>query len=488
MSVGAEPISPPARVLARRRSAWRSRWQGSGATYALLCADASAFLLASFTAGLTFDAAALRAAPLFVIVALTCVAAAGLNGAKAVRVDQSTVDEIGPVFLAVTAASWLSYLLLTQLPLTPLDTRAMVVLWLVGIVFVLMGRVTVRSLSRHLTWFAQKTIVVGGGEIGQLIARKLLHHPEYGLSLVGIVDQRPRDQRADLDELTLLGTPEELPELIERFGVRRVIIAFSNDREDQKVNLVRQILPLGVSVEIVARLFEVVSPNAVLDHVEGIPIVSLPARQSSLPYRVVKRGIDVVGAALALTAVLPVFVLIAWMIKRDSAGPVFFRQTRYGAGMREFTSLKFRTMKVNTSSQQHREYIQAAMREIISPEAAGLFKLAHEDAVTSVGRWLRRTSLDELPQLINVLRGDMSLVGPRPCIPYEVEHFSAHHFERFSVPGGLTGLWQVTARGHATFREALEMDVAYARSCSLGLDLRLLLMTPAHVLKSSGTQ
>jgi exopolysaccharide biosynthesis polyprenyl glycosylphosphotransferase len=487
MSVVAEAIPPPARVLARR-SALQLRWQRSGASYALVAADFSAFLLASLMTGLTVDAAVLRAAPLFVIVALTCAAAAGLNGAKAVRVEQSTVDEIGSVFLSITAASWLTFLLLEQLPVRSVDTQAMVVLWLVGIAFVVTARATVRNLSRRLMWFSQKTIVVGAGEIGQLIARKLRHHPEYGLSLLGVVDQWPRDQRPDLDELRVLGALEDLPHLVERLGVRRVIIAFSNDREDQKVDVVRRLVPLGVNVEIVSRLFEVVSPNAVLDRIEGIPIVSLPARQSSLLYRIVKRSIDIVGAAVALAALSPLFVLVAWRIKRDSAGPVFFKQTRYGAGMREFTSLKFRTMKVNTSSKEHREYIRAAMREVISPEARGLFKLTHEDAVTSVGRWLRRTSVDELPQLINVLRGDMSLVGPRPCIPYEVEHFSAHHFERFSVPGGLTGLWQVTARGHASFREALEMDVAYARSCSLGLDLRLLLMTPANVLKGSATQ
>jgi exopolysaccharide biosynthesis polyprenyl glycosylphosphotransferase len=486
--VVAEASSPPARTLIRGRSGMQSRRQRSGASYALLAADASALLLASLFTGLTFDAAALRAAPLFLIVALTCAGASGLNGAKAARVDQSTVDEIGSVFLIVTTASWLFLLLVNYLPLAPVDTTAIVVLWLVGIVFVLTGRGSVRSLSRRMTWFSQKTIVVGAGEVGQLIARKLRHHPEYGLSLVGIVDQWPRDQRADLDQLTLLGPLGDLPDLIERFGVRRVIIAFSNEREDETVNIVRRLVPLGIRVEIVARLFEVISPSAVLDHIEGIPVVSVPGRQSSLAYRIVKRGIDIVGAALALTALSPLFIFVAWKIKRDSVGPVFFRQTRYGAGMREFTSLKFRTMKIDTSPEQHREYIRAAMHGIISPEAQGLFKPAHEDAVTSVGRWLRRTSLDELPQLINVLRGEMSLVGPRPCIPYEIEHFAAHHFERFSVPGGLTGLWQVTARGHATFREALEMDVAYARCCSLGLDLRLILMTPARVLRSSGTQ
>jgi lipopolysaccharide/colanic/teichoic acid biosynthesis glycosyltransferase len=122
-----------------------------------------------------------------------------------------------------------------------------------------------------------------------------------------------------------------------------------------------------------------------------------------------------------------------------------------------------------------------------TPEGNGLFKLERDDAITPFGHFLRKTSLDELPNFFNVLRGDMSLVGPRPCLQYETEHFQQHHFERFLVPAGITGLWQVTARAHATFGEALDMDVSYARNWSLGLDLWLLLRTPMHVLRRKGT-
>src|SRR5205814_9798595 len=122
------------------------------------------------------------------------------------------------------------------------------------------------------------------------------------------------------------------------------------------------------------------------------------------------------------------------------------------------------------------------------PQSNGLFKLEREGEITRVGRWLRKTSLDELPQLINVLRSHMSLVGPRPCLRYETEFFSPHHFERFLVPGGLTGLWQVAARGRSTFGEALEMDVAYVRSWTLGLDMLLLLKTPLQLLRGGATR
>ena len=180
----------------------------------------------------------------------------------------------------------------------------------------------------------------------------------------------------------------------------------------------------------------------------------------------------------------PAMVAIAIAIKRDSPGPVLFRQTRLGESMREFTHLKFRTMRIGTPEERHREYVGATMSSSASPEATGLYKLDRADEVTRVGRWLRRTSLDELPQLLNVIRGDLSLVGPRPCIPYEVEFFEMHHFDRFLVPAGITGLWQVTARARSTFGEALDLDVAYVRSYSLWLDVQLILRTPSSSFAS----
>jgi lipopolysaccharide/colanic/teichoic acid biosynthesis glycosyltransferase len=219
-----------------------------------------------------------------------------------------------------------------------------------------------------------------------------------------------------------------------------------------------------------------------------LPLIGLPSPKL-LPFsRTIKRTIDVVGSATLLALTAPLFVVAAWCIRRESSGPVFFRQERLGLGMQPFTALKFRTMKVDTDDAAHRAYIRASMDAGAQPTGNGLFKLDRSDAVTRSGRWLRKTSLDELPQLINVLRGEMSIVGPRPCLPYETEHFETHHFERFKVPAGITGLWQVTARAHSTFGEALDLDVSYARNWSLGLDLLLMLRTPFELLRQrSGT-
>jgi lipopolysaccharide/colanic/teichoic acid biosynthesis glycosyltransferase len=216
------------------------------------------------------------------------------------------------------------------------------------------------------------------------------------------------------------------------------------------------------------------------------PVVE--SQVDALAPRVAKRFVDVVVAALLLALALPLFAIVSLVIKAESRGPVFFRQRRLGQWAREFTMLKFRTMKPGTSSDEHREYIQASMRGDALPAAGGVFKLEREQALTRLGSRLRRSSLDELPQLVNVLRGEMSLVGPRPCLPYETEHFLPHHFERFRVPQGMTGLWQVEARGRATFRAALELDVEYARRRSLALDLRLLARTPLQLLRTKATR
>ena len=150
---------------------------------------------------------------------------------------------------------------------------------------------------------------------------------------------------------------------------------------------------------------------------------------------------------------------------------------------RPFTMLKFRTMYVGTDESVHRDYIRDTMAAAASPTSNGLYKLSRTDSVTPFGNWLRRTSLDELAQLLNVVRGDMSLVGPRPCLPYETEFFEPYHFERFLVPQGITGLWQVEGRALMTPKEAFDLDVAYARAWSFRLDLSLLLRTTTQVFR-----
>jgi len=199
-----------------------------------------------------------------------------------------------------------------------------------------------------------------------------------------------------------------------------------------------------------------------------------------------RRLLDILVASVMLMALAPVLIAVALAIRIDTGGPSLFRQRRVGRGRREFTMLKFRTMRSDAAETPHREYVQALIGDSHSPERGRLYKLSVDDRVTRVGRVLRSWSLDELPQLLNVLRGEMALVGPRPVIPYEVEMYPAEYLRRFDVKPGLTGLWQVSGRNERTYEEMVSFDLEYARARSLLGDLRILVKTVPVVLGRQG--
>jgi exopolysaccharide biosynthesis polyprenyl glycosylphosphotransferase len=411
----------------------------------------------------------------------------GLYEADEERADHSTIDEIVGVLHLIATGVWLVALPLWALGIADPKLRELALFGISAFLLVTVGRSVARTVIRRSVLYLQNTVIIGAGDVGQLVARKLLQHPEYGLNLVGFVDPQPRERRVDLAHLTLLGTPAELPEIVRLLDVERVIVAFSNEREEEALAMIRSCRELDLQVDIVPRLFELVGPRVGVHTIEGLPLVGLPPLRLPRSARLLKRSLDVVVASLMLLLTAPLFAYIALRIKLDSEGPVFFRQTRLGMNEEPFTVVKFRTMRVNVDEQAHKDFIRETMSSKAGVGANGLYKLERGGEITTFGAWLRKTSLDELPQLVNVLRGEMSLVGPRPCIPYEVEHFQPHHHERFLVPAGLTGLWQVTARARSTFGEALEMDVAYARGWSLGLDLKLLVKTPVELLRKRTT-
>jgi exopolysaccharide biosynthesis polyprenyl glycosylphosphotransferase len=398
------------------------------------------------------------------------------------RTDHSTFDDFVGVLHLVTLGSWLLFLGARITGVADPELAKVATFWALALVFMTGGRALARSYCRRQPAYLQRTLIVGAGEIGQLVARKFEQHREYGIELVGLVDDAPLDLRPDI-RARVIGATADTAKLVDDVDAERVVIAFSEAPTEEMIALVRRLKREHVQVDIVPRYFDALGPHMLVHSVEGLPLLGLPTSKL-LPFsRTIKRTIDLIGAGLLLLLTAPLFLVIALWIRRDSPGPVFFRQERLGEAMRPFIALKFRTMTVDTDDAEHREFIRATMSSRAAPSENGLYKLDRSASVTKSGRLLRKTSLDELPQLINVLRGDMSLVGPRPCIAYETEGFAPHHFERFDVPAGITGLWQVTARAHSTFGEALDLDVAYARHWSLGLDLMLLLRTPFAMLR-----
>jgi len=481
-------------ILTRRRQARRPTNRGWLLRRLLLLSDllglSLSFLLAVLIAGGVEGhgqfapgieiAVLLASLPLWIVAAKLL----GLYDKDESRTDHSTLDELTRVLLLVTMGAF-AFSLVTGY--VDANVTKVLLFWIFGMLFVAGGRAAARLVSRRTLDYVQNAVIVGAGDIGQLVARKLQQHPEYGINLVGFVDSEPKAPLPDLERRVLLGTPDDLPEIVRELGIDRVIVAFTREGPEGTLGLISSLRGCAVQIDIVPRLFEIVGPNAVVHTLEGIPVVGLSPARIGRSSMVLKRVIDILGAAFLLLLTWPLFAAVAWKIKRGSEGPVFFRQRRLGMNQREFTLLKFRTMHADADDGPHRAYISATMNGSAEPGANGLFKLDRAGAVTEFGRWLRKTSLDELPQLINVLQGDMSLVGPRPCLPYEVEHFAPHHFERFLVPAGLTGLWQTTARAHSQFNEALEMDVVYVRSWSLALDLRLLVRTPLQLMRPTAT-
>ena len=203
-----------------------------------------------------------------------------------------------------------------------------------------------------------------------------------------------------------------------------------------------------------------------------------------------KRAVDLLLATTAMLVLLPLFIVATALVRATSRGPAFFRQTRIGRDMRPFEMWKFRTMYEDSDDAIHREFVAGLRKDIPSDRVDGqdVYKLTHDPRITPLGRWLRRLSVDELPQLINVLQGTMSLVGPRPALSWELELFGTlpRYPDRFAVKPGITGLWQVTGRSRTTFDEMVRLDLRYARTCSIWTDIKILLATPGAVFSGKG--
>ncbi len=351
----------------------------------------------------------------------------------------------------------------------------LLVFWAAAIALLVTGRAVARAICRRRINYLQNTVIVGAGEIGQLVARKLLKHPEYGLNLIGYVDADPLERSGAAASVPLLGGPEKLPALIRLLDVERVIIAFSRAGHAEMLDLIRSLKDFDVQIDIVPRFFELVGSEVGFHSVEGMSLVGLPPMRLARSSQLLKVVLDLVLSAVGLLLLAPVFLLIGIMIKLDSPGPIFFRQVRTGFGGKPFRIYKFRTMSVDAESQK--AGLKHLNQHSLAGEDARMFKVTHDPRVTRIGRLLRRVSLDELPQLINVLRGQMSLVGPRPLVLDESEHVVSWGRTRLRLKPGITGLWQVLGRSEIPFDEMTRLDYLYVTSWSLWGDIMLIFRT-----------
>ena len=276
----------------------------------------------------------------------------------------------------------------------------------------------------------------------------------------------------------VLGSEAQLSDICERYDVDDVVVAFSRNSTQETLELLRG-LDEQVSIWVVPRMYELVSWRSAVEELHGIPLLDVAPAQSGRVARAGKRLFDVVVASALLVLSSPLFAAVAVAIKATSPGPVMFRQERSGLHGRPFRIFKFRTMCVDAEQQRA---VLAEHNQVDGP----IFKMKDDPRVTRVGQWLRQTSLDELPQLLNVVRGEMSLVGPRPFPIEESERITGWATIRFSVPPGMTGLWQVSGRNALSYDDLRHLDYIYTASWSFLWDLRILLQTPVSVLHRRG--
>ena len=397
----------------------------------------------------------------------------GLYDRDAKRVSHSTVDDIPWLFHALVIGSLGLWVFFRFGPPDPLTFGAWLIFFGVALSAIFVLRALARASSRFIIP-PERVLLVGGGSMAALLSRKFRLHPEYELDPIGYVD----DVESGAGGLRYLGDLSDVDVVCRTQGIERVIVLSPELSPDELADLIRRLRGIDVRIGILPRAVDVLGPSLEVDDVEGITVLGVTQPALTRSSRLIKRAMDVAIASLLLMLLFPLFLAVAVAIKLTSAGPVFYRQDRIGKGERRFRIFKFRTM-VQDAEEKAKDLLA------LSSHPAWLM-LDNDPRVTRVGRVLRRTSLDEFPQLLNVMRGDMSLVGPRPLTPEDDQHISGWGRRRLDLTPGITGLWQVLGRTTIPFEEMVKLDYLYVTNWSLWQDIRLLIHTLPAVVRRRG--
>ena len=349
-------------------------------------------------------------------------------------------------------------------------------------VFLSASRLVMRMVRNHLRKKGRgidRLLIVGVGEVGRTVMRHVVAQPSLGYQVIGFVDDDPDKGRTDIGRFRALGSTANLPRLVKELAVDEVIITLPWMYHRKIVSIIAQCEREQVRVRIVPDMFQMTLSHLDVADLGGIPTVGVRDISISTGERLFKRTIDVVISLTGLVLLLPLFLLIALLVRLDSRGPVFFTQIRVSKGEKLFACYKFRSMREGAEAEQEK---LLTLNEADGP----LFKMRDDPRITRVGRILRRLSLDELPQLFNVLMGHMSMVGPRPATPAEVQRYQPWHKGRLEIAPGITGLWQVSGRSELSFDEMVLLDLYYIENWSPLLDLQILLRTVPKALTGEG--
>ncbi len=450
----------------------------------LLLADVSGLVLAAFLGPLLVSAISsnpasaasrsgmiylfdLAVIPLFVAV----FALYGLYRGVTRRISMSVFADLRNIVHAVMISGFIyaivAYLTRKSTDLAALTVGKVAAMCLVAVIAVPLARVVAFGLFKV---GSVPVIVVGTGKLAQTVASHLRAHSS--VNFVGFVDDNP------LGRNDVLGELEDLPDLCRRYSVARVVVCFSRTHPERTTEMLKG-LAGQVGVSIVPRYYELMTSRSHVEDLSGLPMLDIAPASLSLGSRFMKRSFDIVTSSVILVLAAPFFAAVAVTIKATSAGPVFFRQVRTGRNEQPFSMMKFRTMYRDAESRRHE---LDHLNEVDGP----LFKVQNDPRVTRVGRFLRRTSLDEFPQLINVWKGDMSLVGPRPFVVSEAMEIEGWARKRFEARPGMTGLWQVSGRNELSHLELCRLDYLYVASWPFWWDMQILWQTPSTIFRGRG--
>ena len=412
------------------------------------------------------------------LVLLAAFAAYGLYERDDQRVTVSSFDEVGLLFHALIASS-LALLLVGQALVRFLDARVYspleaFIFLAAALVLVPTFRGAVRTFALPRVMRVRRAVIVGSGTGARLMARKLAGHPEHGLEVIGHCGEPTKG------DLVHLGSREDISSIVREHRIDWLILAEPSDGPAEDIYELLEAVDRDVTISVVPQFSDVFTSNATLDDVEGIPIVTLPRVRLSRSARAVKRAFDLAIAIPVALMLLPILIVCAIAIRLDSPGPILFLQERRGRGGSIFRIVKFRTM-IDGAERQRQAL--ADSNELTGP----LFKIREDPRITRVGSFLRKRSLDELPQIWNVLRGEMSLVGPRPFVLHEADQMAdGIGRKRLDVTPGITGLWQVLGRNDIPYDEMLKLDYLYVTGWSAWWDFQILCKTVPAVLGGKG--
>ena len=368
--------------------------------------------------------------------------------------------------------------------ITLIDKTFLITFWGISSFILITSRIIIHVILKKARLRGLNTrqmVIIGTGERAQKFAKRILQSPELGYRIVGFVDNQWKGlEQFSRNGWKLLTDLNGFQELLKREVIDEVVISLPVKSYYDKIDtIIKFCEEQGIIIRFLSDLFDLEIAKSYIDHLDGIPVLTLHSAPVDQWRLLAKRGIDVALSSILLTLLLPFFMVVALLIKIDSRGPVFFIQERVGLNKRRFKLVKFRTMV--KGAEKFKKSIEE-LNEVSGP----VFKIRNDPRVTGIGKWLRRTSIDELPQLINVLKGEMSLVGPRPPIPSEVEQYEREARRRLSMKPGITCLWQIKGRSNIPFEEWMELDKEYIDNWSLWLDLKILAKTIPAVIRGSG--